>query len=102
MLDDFAIEETEVEEIDNLRGKIQNRNIIIDLETVYGLTFFSVDSLINRTRYFKPEVTQFNQRRKFGKQLVFSNKEAETDGEKSLEYFSTIKEIGAENRKRSR
>ncbi len=94
VLDDFGLEETEVEEIDNLRGKIQNRNIIIDLETVYGLTFFSVDSLINRTRYFKPEITQFNQRRKFGRPLIFSNREAETDGEKSMEYFSGIKEIG--------
>ncbi|WP_185957437.1 tetratricopeptide repeat protein [Saccharicrinis carchari] len=96
VLDDFGIEETEVEEIDNLRGKIQNRNIIIDLESVYGLTFFSVDSLVNRTRYFKPEVTQFNQRKKFGRPLVFSNREAETDGTKSLEYFSTIKDIGSE------
>ncbi|TLX76622.1 tetratricopeptide repeat protein [Labilibacter sediminis] len=96
VLDDFAIEETETEEIDNLRGKIQNRNIIIDLETVYGLTFFSVDSLINRTRYFKPEVTQFNQRKTFGRPLIFSNREAETDGTKSLEYFTTIKQIGDE------
>ncbi|WP_066631907.1 tetratricopeptide repeat protein [Labilibacter marinus] len=93
VLDDFGVEETEVEEIDNLRGKIQNRNIIIDLETVYGLTFFSVDSLVNRTRYFKPTVTQFNQRKKFGRPLVFSNREAENDGEKALEYFTTIKEI---------
>ena len=90
------MKETETEEIDNLRGKIQNRNIIIDLETVYGLTFFSVDSLINRTRYFKPEVTQFNQRKSFGRPLIFSNREAETDGAKSLEYFTTIKQIGDE------
>lgn len=96
VLDDFGIDETEVEEIDNLRGKIQNRNIVIDLETVYGLTFFSVDSLINRTRYFKTDVTQFNQRKKFGRPLIFSNREAETDGSKSLEYFTTIKEIGAQ------
>lgn len=96
VLDDFGIEENGTEEIDNLRGKIQNRNIIIDLETVYGLTFFSVDSLINRTRYFKPEVTQFNQRKKFGRPLIFSNREAETDGGKALEYFTTIKQIGVE------
>ncbi|MGQ1786652.1 MULTISPECIES: tetratricopeptide repeat protein [unclassified Saccharicrinis] len=96
VLDDFGIEESEVEEIENLRGKIQNRNIIIDLETVYGLTFFSVDSLINRTRYFKPEVTQFNQRKKFGRPLIFSNREAETDDNKALEYFTNIKQIGNE------
>ncbi len=96
VLDDFGIDETEVEEIDNLRGKIQNRNIVIDLETVYGLTFFSVDSLINRTRYFKTDVTQFNQHKKFGRPLIFSNREAETDGSKSLEYFTSIKEIGTQ------
>ncbi|GAF04276.1 tetratricopeptide repeat protein [Saccharicrinis fermentans] len=99
VLDDFGIDENEVEEIDNLRGKIQNRNIIIDLETVYGLTFFSVDSLINRTRYFKPEVTQFNQRIKFGRPLIFSNREAETDGDKEIEYFTSIKKIGDELQK---
>lgn len=96
VLDDFGIDENEVDEISNLRGKIQNRKIIIDLETVYGLTFFSVDSLINRTRYFKPDVTQFNQRRKIGRPLIFSNREAETDGDKGIEYFSTINEVGAQ------
>ncbi len=94
VLDDFGVEETESEEIDNLRGKIQNRNIIIDLESMYGLTFFSVDSLVNRTRYFKPEVTQFNQRKKFGRPLIFSNREVENDGEKAIEYFNDIEDFG--------
>jgi len=96
VLDDFGLDEAESDEVDNIRGKIQNRNIVIDMEPMFGLTFFSVDSLVNRTRYFKPEVTQFNMRKKFGRPLIFSNREVETDGEKSLEYFKTIEDITAE------
>ncbi len=93
VLDDFGLDETEKDDIHNLRGKIQNKNIIVDLEPVYGLTFFSVDTLINRARYFKPEVTQFNQHLTYGRPLIFSNREVENDDNSALEYFKTIKDI---------
>jgi len=96
VLDDFGIDEPEAEELDNLRGKIQNKNIVIDLETVYGLTFFSVDSMLNRTRYFKQEVTQFNQAKKIGRPLVFSNRELENTDAQALEYFNTIERVSSQ------
>ncbi len=93
VLDDFEADSEEQEDLESLQGKIQNKNIVIDLEPSFGLTFFTEDSLINRTRYFKPSVTQFNKRKNFGRPLVFSNREIATDDEHSKEYFKTIENI---------
>jgi len=56
VLDDFGSDETEEEVPETIRGKVQNRNIIIDMEPVFGLSFYSADSLTVHTKYFEPDV----------------------------------------------
>ncbi len=93
VLDDFTVEDNDVDELEDLKGKIQNKNIIINLEKVYSLTFFSEDNVVNSSRYFKPEVTRFNSRSTADRTLAFSNKEMEDEGSLAWEYFRSIEEI---------
>ena len=91
VLDDFGAEEVEEEVPETIRGKVQNRNIIIDLEPVFGLSFFSADSLIVRNVYFEPAVERFNNKKLFPAKLKITNREAEAEGYKALSYFNMIK-----------
>ncbi len=93
VLDDFTVEDNNVDELQDLKGKIQNKNIIIDLEKVFSLTFFSEDNTVNSSRYFKPEVTSFNSRNTTDRTLAFSNKELENDGDLTWHYYRSIEEI---------
>jgi len=92
VLDDFGTEEVEEEVPETIRGKVQNRNIIIDLEPVFGLSFYSADSLTVRNVYFEPEVERFNNKKLFPVRLKITNREAEAEGYKALSYFNQIKE----------
>ncbi|MCW3804640.1 tetratricopeptide repeat protein [Plebeiibacterium marinum] len=92
VLDDFTTEDNEVDEITDLKGKIQFRDIVIDLEKVFSLTFFSEDAETNRSRYYKPELTRFNSRNVFNHTLVFSNNEVVNEGDDAFRYYRTIEE----------
>ena len=91
VLDDFGSEEVEEEVPATIRGKVQNRNIIIDLEPVFGLSFYSADSLMVRNVYFEPQVENFNKKKLFPVKLKITNREAEAEGYKALSYFNQIK-----------
>ncbi len=92
VLDDFSVEEKDVDELTDLKGQIQYKNINIDLEKVFSLTFFSENNIVDNTKYFKPEVTRFNSRNIIEKTLVFSNKEIEDEANETFHYFRTIEE----------
>ncbi len=91
VLDDFGSEEVEEEVPATIRGKVQNRNIIIDMEPVFGLSFYSADSLMVRNQYYEPSVERFNNKKLFPAKLKITNREAEAEGYKALEYFKQIK-----------
>ncbi len=93
VLDDFGSEDAEEEIPETIRGKVQNRNIIIDLEPVFGLSFYTADSLTVHTRYFEPSVEEFNHKELCSTSLKITNREAEAEGYKALAYFNKIKEF---------
>ena len=97
VLDDF--EETDVEvakEQETIRGRIQNRDIVIDLEPMFGLSFYTADTLLPRARYFEPSVETFNKKKVYGKTLRLTNRELESDAAHSLYYFDRIRYVGEE------
>lgn len=96
VLDDFGEEEEEEGEFKSIRGKIQNRNIFIDLEPVFGLSFYSADSKLNRTRYYQKEVAAFNKLQLYDQSLTITNRETEADGLTSVRIFNEINSIGEE------
>ena len=96
VLDDFGEEEAEEDEFKSIRGKVQNRNIFIDLEPVFGLSFFSADTVLARTRYYQKEIAAFNKLQLYNHSLVITNRESEADGLNSVRFFQQISGITEE------
>lgn len=96
VLDDFDEEEKEDNEFASIRGKVQNRNIFIDLEPVFGLSFNSADTLINRPPFYEKEVYRFNRKKLYPSDLKITNREIEAQGTSAVKLFNTINEISRE------
>ncbi len=95
VLDDFGNEQAEMISGSSLRGKIQNRNIIIDLEPQFGLSFFAGDTLVHRVRYYNREVERFNRFKMFARPLEITNQMLEPDRETSALIFKSIEQTDA-------
>ncbi len=94
VLDDFESEQFEDVKASNpLRGKIQNRNIIIEMEPVFGLTFYPGDTLVHRLRYFNLELDVFNRKPVSGDKIKISNYEREIPRDLALQSFTNIEKI---------
>jgi tetratricopeptide (TPR) repeat protein len=93
VLDDFGNEPNEEASTNPLRGRIQNRNIIIDMEQVFGLTFYPGDTLVHRLRYFNLEVDALNRRQPLDRTLELANVEQEPDRERAADIFTKINDL---------
>ncbi|MCL2074035.1 MAG: tetratricopeptide repeat protein [Marinilabiliaceae bacterium] len=94
VLDDFEIEKIDDSSNTNpLRGRIQNRNIIVELEPVFCLTLFPADTLVHRLRYFDMEVDKLNRKKICNTQIAISNYELELTREQSANVFFEIEKI---------
>ena len=65
----------------------------IDLEPVFGLTYFTADTTITKQRYYQHEIASFNKKKLYQKQLVISNREAEIEGSETVALYKQIKTI---------
>lgn len=102
VLDDFDAEQFEEITASNpLRGRIQNRNIIIEMEPVFGLTFFPGDTLVHRLRYFNIEIDAFNRRQVSSDRMKISNHELELPREMAAKAFTEIEKINKKLEKAS-
>lgn len=96
VLDDFDTKEkTEGEPSESIRGKVQNRDIFVDLEPFFGLSFYTGDSLVTRHRYFDAQVERFNRQKLFDSKLLISNRELEAEGDLAIRIFSTLENVNA-------
>ncbi|MDR2927616.1 MAG: tetratricopeptide repeat protein [Cytophagaceae bacterium] len=94
VLDDFETEQ--IEDITNtnpLRGRIQNRNIIVEMEPVFCLTLYPGDTLVHRLRYFDIEVDRFNRKKISEHTVAISNRETELTRETSAQVFAAIEKV---------
>lgn len=94
VLADFGTADREVhEDKETIRGKVQNNDIIIDLEPIFALNFFNADTLLPKAAYFEPSVEQFNNRRIFAMPLCITNREPEADNAATISLFEQIGNI---------
>ncbi|MCG8578353.1 MAG: hypothetical protein MI866_00450, partial [Bacteroidales bacterium] len=96
VLDDFGDDESTEERFDNIRGKVQNRNIFIDLEPVFGLTYYSGDTILSRPAYYEKEVVSFNRKELYRKPLMITNREIEAEGIRYIRLINDITNITEE------
>lgn len=78
---------------EQIRGRVQDRDIAVDLEPVFELGFFSTDTILPKARYYEKSVEQFNNAKTYDRLLIITNREYAGDGEESLFYFNQIREV---------
>jgi len=78
---------------EQIRGRVQDRDIAVDLEPVFELGFFSTDTILPKARYYEKSVEQFNNNKVYDRPLIITNREYAGEGEESLFYFKQIKDI---------
>jgi tetratricopeptide (TPR) repeat protein len=93
VLDDFGTDQPEQLTPHSLRGKIQNRNIMVDLLPPYGISFFPGDTLVHRVRYFERDVEELSDQFLFGRSVEITNVTKEPDREMSAAIFETISKL---------
>ncbi len=96
VLDDFGGDQPEELTSTSLRGKIQNRNIMVDLQEPYGLTFFPGDTLVHRVRYFEKEVEELADQFVTDRSVEIANVNKEISREASATLFEDISRLTVE------
>lgn len=97
VLDDFETNEKEEDDIfTTIRGKIQHRDIFVDVEPSFGILIASQDSVSVGIRYFDKEMEQFNRKKIFTQRLQLSNKIVAGNETGSLQNFYIINEMNDE------
>lgn len=76
-----------------IRGRIQDRDIAIDLEPVFALTFFPADTILQGARYYQESVETFNNTRTYHRPLVITNREYTATTDATAQCFEQIHQI---------
>lgn len=74
---------------ETIRGRVQDRDIAIDLEPAFSLSFFSADTLLPNAPYYSPSVVKFNALGLAERKMVVTNRDVASD-EVSAKVFSMI------------
>lgn len=94
IVSDFADNDEKLhQESDQIRGRVQDRDIIIDLEPMFELSFLQTDTVLPRPKYFAKSVEAFNNRKIHDRRLAFTNREGSTSQSDMLAYFNEIREL---------
>lgn len=83
------------QEKETIRGQIQHRDVAIDLEPVFELSFFSADTILQKNRYYERCVDRFNQAAHFHRPLLITNREYTADSQDALQSFTSIRDVSS-------
>jgi len=77
---------------ETIRGRVQDRDIAIDLEPAFSLSFFSADTLLPNAPYYSPSVVKFNAQGVSDLKMVVTNRDVAGD-EVSAKVFTMIADV---------
>ncbi len=77
---------------ESIRGRVQDRDMVIDLEPAFSLSFFTADTLLPNAPYYSPSVVEFNALGLSERKMVVTNREVAGD-EVSAKVFSMIGDV---------
>lgn len=77
---------------ENIRGRVQDRDIAIDLEPAFSLSFFTADTLLPNAPYYSPSVVEFNAQGLSDRKMVVTNREVASN-EVSAKVYGMIGEV---------
>ncbi len=78
---------------ESIRGRVQHRDVVIDLEPVFELSFFTADTVLPKAKYYERSVEKFNASKIFDRPLIVTNRELNADGNQALQSFAMIKDV---------
>lgn len=81
------------QDTEQIRGKVQDRDIAVDLEPVFELSFFATDTILPKARYYEKSVEQFNNKKVYTRPLVITNREYNVENNNSLFSFNQIRDV---------
>jgi tetratricopeptide (TPR) repeat protein len=84
-----------------IRGRVQDRNIRIDLQPQFVLTYYEKLDKVNESVYYNKTVGNFNERNALGWKLIMTNKEASLNEFQIEAHFTSINEYSAKIEKNS-
>ena len=64
---------------ETIRGRVQDRDIAIDLEPAFSLSFFNADTLLPNAPYYSPSVVKFNAAGISDLKMVVTNRDVAAD-----------------------
>lgn len=77
---------------ESIRGRVQDRDIAIDLEPAFSLSFFNADTLLPNAPYYNQAVVEFNAMGIADRKMVVTNREVTSD-KVSAEVFGMIGDV---------
>lgn len=77
---------------ETIRGRVQDRDVVIDLEPAFSLSFFSADTLLPNAPYYSPSVVKFNALGIADRKMVVTNRDV-VGNEVSAKVFSMIGDV---------
>jgi len=78
-----------------IRGRVQDKNIRIDLEPQFVLTYYEKPNNVNSTVNYSKALDQFNARMVLGWKLIITNKEASLNQAQIDAHFASINDYSA-------
>lgn len=78
-----------------IRGRVQDRKISVDLEPQFVLTYYEKTSKLNEIVHYNKTLEQFNERIILGWKLIITNKEASLNQFQVDAHFTSINEYSA-------
>ena len=81
------------QDTEQIRGRVQDRDIAVDLEPVFELSFFATDTILPKARYYEKSVEQFNNKKIYKRNLIITNRDYNVENNNSLFSFNQIRDI---------
>ena len=72
------------------RGKVQNRNVKVELEPMFVLTYYQKESEVKRTVAYHKMVDELNNAQVLGKRLYITNQETPLNQSQVEEHFASV------------
>ncbi|MBO7317158.1 MAG: tetratricopeptide repeat protein, partial [Bacteroidales bacterium] len=77
-----------------VRGRVQDRNVMVSLRPVYLLSYYERANELRPTNAFADELAHLNEQRAFKHQLIITNEEAVLEPDRIADHFTSAANYG--------
>lgn len=77
------------------RGRVQDRNVNVELEPMFVLTYYKKESEVKRTIVFNKLVEELNQKETLPHRILLTNQETPLNQEQVQEHFASVDELSS-------